>query len=69
MQDTISDIIATFHLPRVTSYEKLQEKMSKCKSVAAKTRLLVKQLKIYLEGFGWRDHKKPLSSEDDRRVQ
>ena len=42
--------------------------MSKCKSVAAKTRLLVKQLKIYVEGFGWREHKKPLSSKDDRCV-
>jgi hypothetical protein len=68
MQDTISDVIATFHLPRVTSYEKLEEEVSKCRSVAAKTRLLVKQLKIYVEGFGWRDHKKPLSSKDDRRV-
>ena len=28
----------------------------------------MKQLKIYVEGFGWRDHKKPLSSKDDRRV-
>ena len=64
------DVIATFHLPRVTSssYEKLEEEVSKCRSVAAKTRLLVKQLKIYVEGFGWRDHKKPLSSKDDRRV-
>jgi hypothetical protein len=68
MQDAISDTIATFHLPRVTSCEKLKEEVSKCKSVAAKTRLLVKQLKIYVEGFGWREHKKPLSSKDDRRV-
>ena len=67
MHDTISEIIAAFHLPRVTSYEKLEE-VSKCRSVAAKTRLLVKQLKIYIEGFGWRDHKKPMSSKDDRRV-
>ena len=42
--------------------------MDKCKSVAAKIRLLVKQLKIYVEGFGWQDHKKLLSSKDDRRV-
>ena len=28
----------------------------------------MKQLKIYIEGFGWRDHKKPMSSKDDRRV-
>ena len=68
MQHAISDIIATFHLPRATSYEKSKEEADKCKSVAAKTRLLVKQLKIYVEGFGWRDHKKPLSSKDDRRV-
>ena len=67
MQDVISDVIATFHLPRVTSYEKLEE-VRKCGSVVAKTRLLVKQLKIYVEGFGWRDHKKPMSSKDDRRV-
>ena len=53
VQDTISDVIATFHLPRVTSYEKLEEEVSKCRSVAAKTRLLVKQLKIYVEGFGY----------------
>merc|ERR1711907_186345 len=68
MHDTISEIIAAFHLPRVTSYEKLEEEVSKCRSVATKTRLLVKQLKIYIEGFGWRDHKKPMSSKDDRRV-
>ncbi|MEE3073036.1 MAG: hypothetical protein VX305_01950, partial [Actinomycetota bacterium] len=68
MHDTVSEIIAAFHLPRVTSYEKLEEEVSKCRSVAAKTRLLVKQLKIYIEGFGWRDHKKPMSSKDDRRV-
>ena len=28
----------------------------------------MKQLKIYVEGFGWREHKKPLSSKDDRCV-
>ena len=42
--------------------------MSKCKSVAAKTRLLVKKIKIYVEGFGWREHTKLLSSKDDRHV-
>ena len=36
MHDTVSEIIAAFHLPRVTSYEKLEEEVSKCRSVAAK---------------------------------
>ena len=68
LEKEVIKMISVFYLPRIKSYKELNTVLTNFPTKAAKLRVLTKQYLIYVDGFDWKQYKKPMTSKHDRSV-